>query len=303
MMISRRSFFKKTSLLTATGLIFPLNRIFSGILPESNFTSIRRNVGYYTNRGGTIGWLVNDDAIVVVDSQFADTASSCLNGLREMSARPIDALINTHHHGDHTGGNAVFKPYAGMIVAHSNVPDLQMKQAQMRGGEVEIAVAGTTFDTVWEMDFGDEHIRAKHYGNAHTSGDAVITFENANVVHMGDLVFNKVFPFIDRDSGASIENWIKLLEQVVSEHDNNTIYIFGHSQTAANLTGQTRDLNRMRDYLEAVLSHVSSELQAGSSRDEITGLVSLKGFEDYVSFGPRLSLAANLNVAYDELID
>lgn len=302
MLISRRNFIKKTGLVTATGLLFPLNRIFAGKLSNSNFTPIRRNVGYYTNRGGTVGWLVNDDAIVVVDSQFADTASSCIAGLREMSVNPIDALINTHHHGDHTGGNAVFKPHVGMIVAHSNVPDLQMKQAQMRGGDSEIAIASTTFDTDWAMEFGDERVRARYYGNAHTSGDAVITFEKANVVHMGDLVFNKVFPFIDRDSGASIENWIKLLEGVVSDHDNDTTYIFGHSQTASTLIGQAADLNRMKDFLDAILTHVSAELQSGSSRDEITGLVSLKGFEDYVSFGPRLSLSANLNVAYDELV-
>jgi cyclase len=301
MVISRRDFIKKTGLVTTSGLLLPLNHIFTGIVRDSNFISIRRNVGYYTNRGGTIGWLVNDDAIVVVDSQYADTAASCIKGLSSMSTNSIDALINTHHHGDHTGGNAVFEPLVDMIVAHTNVPDLQRKQAQMRGGDVEIAVADTIFETEWKMEFGNEIIRATHFGRAHTSGDAVISFENANVVHMGDLVFNKVFPFIDRDNGASIENWIILLEKVISSHSSDTVYVFGHSQSPTTLTGNSGDLLQMRNYLEAILNHVSNELQTGASRDEITGLVSLKGFEDYVSFGPRLSLAANLNVAFDEL--
>jgi cyclase len=301
MMISRRDFIKKTSFLTTSGLLLPLNNIFTGLVRDSSFTPIRRNVGYYTNRGGTIGWLVNNDAVVVVDSQYADTATSCVKGLRTMTSNPIDALINTHHHGDHTGGNTVFEPLVSMIVAHENVPDLQLKQAQMRGGEVEIAIANTTFETEWKMEFGNEIVHANYYGNAHTSGDAVITFENANIVHMGDLVFNKVFPFIDKDSGASIENWIVLLDRVIADHNNDTIYIFGHSQTRNSLTGQARDLLQMRNYLDAILNHVASELQAGASRDEITGLVSIKGFEDYVSFGPRLSLSANLNVAFDEL--
>lgn len=301
MIISRRDFIKKTSLVTSAGLLLPLNNLFAGFVRDSNFISIRNNVGYYTNRGGTIGWLVNNDAIVVVDSQFADTAASCIKGLNTMNTSSIDALINTHHHGDHTGGNIVFKPLVDRIVAHSNVPDLQRKQAQMRGGDVEIAVADITFETEWSMEFGSEKVRATHYGNAHTSGDAVITFENANIVHMGDLVFNKVFPFIDRDSGASIDNWILLLENVISTYNTDTVYIFGHSQSPTTITGKSGDLLQMRNYLDAVLNHVATELQSGASRDEITSLVSLKGFEDYVSFGPRLSLASNLNVAYDEL--
>lgn len=299
MNLSRRDFLLKSALFAGASAFLPVSNLFAARL--NNFTELRRNVGMYSNRGGTIGWMVNSDASVVVDSQFPDTAADCLKGIKSKREGGIDALINTHHHGDHTGGNSVFRPETEIIVAHEQVPVLQKIQAQMRGGDDSPTLPDTTFTDSWKKDFGDETVHAQYYGRAHTSGDAVITFEKANVVHMGDLIFNKVFPFIDRQSGASIQNWAYMLGSVVNNHDAETIYIFGHGQPGAGVTGSAQDLLRMQSYLEALLEHAIREQQAGASREEIIGVVSLKGFEDYVSFGPRLSLGANLEVAYDEL--
>ena len=96
---------------------------------ETSFDPLRGNVGIFTGRGGTIGMLVTPDAIVVVDTQFADTAKIALGNLKQMNPRQIDVLINTHHHGDHTSGNGVFRPSAARHVAHRNVPALQKTQA------------------------------------------------------------------------------------------------------------------------------------------------------------------------------
>ena len=277
-----------------------------------NFSRLRSDVGFYTNRGGTIGWLLNSDGCVVVDSQFPDSANDCLNGIKSMLASDfdlsdadsykIDALINTHHHGDHTGGNESFRNYVKSIVAHENVPGLQEMQASMRGGSSEIVSADTTFTNSWSLDVGSETVRAFHYGPAHTKGDSVIHFEEANVVHMGDLVFNRVFPFIDEAGGASISNWILLLEQVGNQFDSETKYIFGHGQQSYGINGTRADVLKMRDYLSALLEHVHRSLQLGWSRDETSGILSLNGFEDYVSFGPRLSLSANIDVAWNEVV-
>jgi cyclase len=299
MSVSRRDFLKKSAAMAAFASVFPFRNLLAA--ENTNFTLIRRNTGFYTNRGGVIGWMVNPDASVVVDSQFADTAADCLSGIREKRDQMIDALINTHHHGDHTGGNGVFRPHARRIVAHKNVPVLQRQQSQMRG-DTEVFAADTTFTSEWRMDFGDETVHATHFGPAHTRGDAVITFEKANIVHMGDLVFNRVFPFIDEAGGANVQNWINVLEATIDKHDTDTVYIFGHGQASLGFTGSYQDVRQMANYLGALIEHVQNSVAAGNSREETTGIVSLTGFEDYASFGPRLSLGANLEVVYNELI-
>lgn len=299
MSFSRRQFLKKSALIAAAATFVPSKVIFAR---DTNFIAIRRNVGIYTNRGGTIGWLVNADASVVVDSQYPETAADCLIGVQDKRPGNIDALINTHHHGDHTGGNGVFRPDSDIIVAHAEVPRLQRLQAQMRGSSADVTVADTVYETEWRQEFGDETVRLRHYGPAHTSGDSVVTFENANIVHMGDLVFNRVFPFIDEAGGAKILNWILLLEQVVEKYDDDTVYVFGHGQPSMGMTGTADDIRHMRNYLSALVEHVEIRNNAGDSRENIVSMVSLEGFENHISFGPRLSLRANLEVAYNEIV-
>lgn len=299
MTISRRDFIKRTGLLSSAAAFLPISHLLAS--DATHFTSIRRNVGIYTNRGGTIGWMVNKDASVVVDSQYAETATDCLQGMKNKRDETIDALINTHHHGDHTGGNLVFRPEVKKILAHENVPKLQLKQLEMRGLSADAGIANATYSDEWIEDFGDETVRLKYYGPAHTSGDSVVTFEKANVVHMGDLMFNKVYPFIDSSSGASVQNWIAVLTKVVTDHDTDTIYIFGHGQPELGMSGGMTALMHMRSYLQALVDHVGEGIEKGLSREAIVGIATLEGFEDRISFGPRLSLGANLEVTYNEL--
>lgn len=291
-MQTRRTFLKHAALLAfAAGL--PLNKL---LAQPSRFTAIRRNVGVYSNSGGTIGWLINADASVVVDSQFADQAADCLKGLQERRDAQIDALFNTHHHGDHTGGNAVFA--AKKIIAQERVPELQKTQGGARSSPV---AANTVFSTSWKGTFGDEIIEARHVTPAHTGGDSIIHFQNANVAHMGDLVFNRVYPFIDRPGGASVKGWITTLETALTWFDADTIFILGHGNPAFGVKGKKAELVKMKSYLAALIDHVEKGIRERKSREEITTLMMLPGFEDYVSFGPRLSLTANLQVVYDEL--
>lgn len=282
----------------------PASKLLARTMHQSgNFRVLRRNTGIYTNRGGTIGWLINPSGTAVIDAQFPDTAGDCVNGIRERREGRIDLLVNTHHHGDHTGGNGVFRPVTDKIVSHSEVPRLMKLQAQMRGSEDGLEYPDTVFETEWSADIGDETLRLHYFGPAHTSGDLVATFENANIVHMGDLVFNRVFPFIDSASGANVLNWIILLEKVVEMHDSETIYIFGHGEPNHGVVGNASDMLHMRNYLSALVEHVEKRSSAGDSREEIVSLVALPGFEDHISFGPRLSLKTNLEVVCNELLD
>ena len=262
-------------------------------MPE--FKDVRRNVGTFFARGGTIGYLVTPDAVVVVDSQFADTAPLFLEGMKPKTQRKFDLLINSHHHGDHTGGNKVIQPNVAKIVAHANVPGLQKKAAAAAKSEENQAYADTTFEKEWSAKVGGETVSAKYYGPAHTGGDIVITFQNANVVHMGDLMSYQRNPRADRPAGASIVNWIPVLENTVKDHGNDTIYIFGHSKAGERLTGSGKDLLELRDYFTAMLDFTRKAIASGRPAEEVAKTAAIPGFERYE--GTPTALQA----AYEEL--
>lgn len=261
------------------------------------FTEIRRGVGYFTGRGGTIGYLINTTGVVAVDSQFPDSAKLFVAGLNERSKnRPVDRLINTHHHGDHTGGNNEFRGLAKRVVAHERAAAL-IKAASERPNAAPQLVPDATFTDVWREQVGDEWVRAKHYGRAHTGGDAVITFERANVAHMGDLMFNRRIPVIDRANGAHVANWVTVLEKTVADHNAETIYIFGHGGANQPVTGASKDLLLFRDYLTALLDHTRAAVKAGQTREQFTvSKPILKGFE---AFGEHS--ANTLGILFDEI--
>ena len=263
------------------------------VTPE--FKAVRRNVGTFTARGGTIGYLVTPDAVIVIDSQFADTAPMFLDGLKPKTSRRIDLLINSHHHPDHTGGNKVMQPSAAKIVAHANVPGLQRKQAAAQKSEANQAYADTTFDKDWKTSVGQETVSARHYGPAHTGGDIVITFQNANVTHMGDLMSFQRNPRADRPAGASIVNWVTVLENTVRDHSADTIYIFGHSKVGERVTGSSKDLLELRDYFTAMLDFTRKAIASGRSLEEVIKTPAIPGFERYE--GTPVALPA----AYEEL--
>jgi glyoxylase-like metal-dependent hydrolase (beta-lactamase superfamily II) len=279
-------------------------------VPE--FRPLRRNVGLFTARGGAIGWLAGPDALAVVDTQFPETAELCLAGLPGRANRTIDVVINTHHHGDHTSGNSVFKPVAKTIVAQANVPALQRAVAERtdaaRSKDVPLPTkaidqqvyADTTFAETWRQELGDEVVNARYFGAAHTNGDAVVLFEKANVVHMGDLVFNRLYPVIDRVGGASIRHWIVVLEKIAREYPADGIYIFGHGSKKYDVTGRRADLLVLRDYLVSLLEHVQAQITAGKNKAEISTMENFPGFTDFHQPLPN-RLGSNLGVAYDEL--
>src|SRR5690606_7740412 len=154
-----------------------------------------------------------------------------------------DVVVNTHHHGDHTGGNPVFKPAAKAIVGHANVPELQRAAAARANQPAgNLVVPDTTFADTWRTTLGGEVVSARYFGPAHTKGDIVVTFERANVVHMGDLMFNRIYPAIDRPGGASIRGWIGVLEKVAADYPADAIYIFGHANPRAPVSGKRGEL-------------------------------------------------------------
>ncbi len=304
-MLSRRAFLGSSAVAVVCGAIAPR---WARAWPQQPapvtavFTDIRRNVGFFTGRGGTVGYLIDATGVAVVDSQFPDSAKLLVAGLAERSkSRPVDRLINTHHHGDHTAGNIAFKGVATKVVAHAKAAEHMRQPPGQNPPAAEQLYPDATFTDVWREAVGDEWVRAKFYGPAHTSGDVVVTFERANVAHMGDLMFNQRHPIVDRAAGASIRNWIAVLEGAVKDHSNDTVYIFGHANTNLPVTGGRADVMQLRDYLTALLAFVGGQIKAGKGRDEILAMRDpLAGFESFGRFGnpnPR----DPVTVAYEEL--
>ena len=298
MKFTRRTFIKASSILTA-GLILPTNKLIYALQESEGgkMKILRNNVGIFTERGGTIGWLISDDAIVVVDSQFPDTAKHFLSKLLDQTERKVDVLINSHHHGDHTSGNFMMKKFTDNIVASENAVALQKKFYGTGDAAQSQVYANITFSDSWSADIGKEKISATYLWPAHTGGDAFIHFEDANIVHIADLVFNGVYPYMDRPGGSNIANWIEYNDELLKRFDNDTLFIYGHGTT---VYGKKNDIVRMRDYLSALLDYVSKNIKAGKSLDEIQKLDPVPGFEDQVSVWEG-ALKMNLTAAYEEL--
>lgn len=299
MKLTRKDFLKTGALFTG-GLLLPGFKFFNPFQEQSyKFTTIRNNIGIFTERGGTIGWYASNDGLVVIDSQYPETAKNLLEGLKQRSPRKIDILFNTHHHGDHTAGNLFLKDYANKIVAHENCKALQEKNY---GGNPEKpqVYPSAIFTSTWGEDIGKEKVVARYFGPAHTGGDSVVHFEKSNIAHMGDLVFNKTFPFIDPNGGGSIQQWAVTLEKILKYYDNDTKFIFGHSIADEFLIGSKKDVSNMRDYLTSLIEFVSGEIKKGGSKEEIAAAASIPGFEEMKERwqGAR---KMNLERAYDEL--
>ena len=263
------------------------------------FTPIRRNIGTFTARGGTIAYLSNPDGVLVVDSQYLDAPKAFLDGFADLTGkRAIDVLINTHHHADHTGGNPIFKPVTRTIVAQANVPALQKIANDQATPPVEQVYADATFDEIWNKAVGDEVVHATKFTPAHTGGDCVVYFEHANILHVGDLIWNNLQCYVDRTpGGASATHWIVVLEQIAAKYPADATYVWGHSAAKLPVTGGRVDALQMRDYLTALVEHVRAGMKAGKPRDQIVADTSvLAGFEGR---GPLTNRA--LAGTYDEL--
>ena len=258
---------------------------------------MRRNVGIFNQRGGTIGWLVSPDGLLVVDTQFADTAPNLVSGLKERSPRQVDVLINSHHHPDHTGGNGVLRSSAKQIVAH--VRSLENQRVQAERMKAETTLPDVTFPETWSVTLGDETIRARHWGPAHTGGDASIHFEQANVVHLGDLLNNRGYPNVDAPAGASVHGWIQVLEKMAAAFPADALYVYGHAEAGHPFIGTRPDLFYQRDYFTAIIDAARRARRDGKTREELAKVEVLPKFEHFGGIKSRLGLA--LTIAYDEL--
>jgi len=301
MKLNRRFFLRSSGLAAGGALLMPRD-LFAGLFGQAEYQmqELRKNAGFFTERGGTIGWYMDNEGAAVIDSQFPEQAGHLIEEIRKNYDKNIDFLLNTHHHGDHTAGNIAFKNIANKVVAHKNSLKNQKKVAEAREEQREELFPDTTYETTWSQKAGKETITATYYGRAHTDGDSVIHLQNANLVHMGDLIFNRRHPFIDRGAGASIENWISVLEQVHRNFDDDTLFIFGHSGEGYPVTGNREDLKAKANYLYSLLEFVRKGIKDNKDVEQITASADVvPGAEEWTGSG----FERNVRTAYQELTE
>jgi len=285
-------------MLSASALLFQKNAMASMLNTfDYNIRMLRNDVGIFSERGGTIGFLLSKDGIVVIDAQFPDTAPHLIEDLKKRTTNPFRYLLNTHHHGDHTAGNIAFKGLVEHVVAHENSLNNQKTGAEKNNSLDKQLLPDMTFKDDWKLKIGDQTIKGDYYGAGHTNGDAIYHFEKANIFHAGDLMFNKRHPFVDRGAGANISQWINDLDKITKKADKDSIIIFGHSLNAGEETGTTEDVKKFQDYLGKLLSFTEQEIKKGVSKEEFIKNTSIPGVTEWTGQGIERPLTA----AYDEL--
>ena len=262
-----KKFLSATLLLLLAVSIHAQQQDFSKV--EIKATKVAGNVYMLEGSGGNIGVSVGPDGILIVDDQFAPLADKIRAALKGLNQGKLRFILNTHWHGDHTGGNVVFGPEAP-IIAHDNV---RKRLSTEQKSEVfkrttpaspKEALPVITFDQSLSVHFNGEEIRVIHYPQGHTDGDSVIFFTSSNVVHLGDDFFAGRFPFVDLESGGSIEGLIRNIGEIIGKIPADAKLIPGHGPLST-----VDDLKSYHRMLQQTTDIVRQKMSAGKTLDQI----------------------------------
>ncbi len=242
--------------------------------------SLAPGIYMLNGRGGNVGLTVGVDGAAIIDDQFADMAPKIRAAVAMLSDQPVEFVINTHLHGDHTGGNDVFGKAGAVIIAQENVRK-RLSTAQVNpstnapiAARAREALPVVTFADSATLHFNDEDLEFWHLPNAHTETDIVVRFRKANILHMGDL-FVGGFPFIDGNTGGTLDGLIRAHEAVLATVDDNTKIIRGHGPL-----GNKAELQAFHDMLVVIRDRVAKLVKAGKSQDDVVAARPTKEFEE-----------------------
>lgn len=223
-----------------------------------------------TGAGGNIGLSAGDEAVFMVDDQFAPLTPKIQEAIAKLSPKPVRFMLNTHWHFDHTGGNENFGKAGAIILAHENV----RKRMSVEGfiefvgmkvkAEPRQGLPVVTFTTDLTLHVNGEDVHAIHVAPAHTDGDAIVHFSKADVIHMGDTFFNKLYPFIDSSSGGKVDGVVAAADRVLRMAGEGTKIIPGHGPLATKA-----DLKAYRDMLATVSKRIRAQVKAGKSLAQV----------------------------------
>jgi glyoxylase-like metal-dependent hydrolase (beta-lactamase superfamily II) len=232
-------------------------------------TKVAGNVYMLEGAGGNIGVSVGDDGLLIVDDQFAPLADKIRAALKGIADKKLHFILNTHWHGDHTGGNVSFGPEA-TIIAHDNVRKrLSTEQKSTVFNRTtppspKEALPVITFDKTLTVHFNGEEIRAIHFPQGHTDGDSVIFFTSSNVVHLGDDFFAGRFPFVDLESGGTVEGLVRNIGEIITKIPEGAKLIPGHGPIST-----IDDLKNYHRMLQQTTEIVRQKIAAGKTLEQI----------------------------------
>ncbi len=289
--ISRFPILKKAILLALLSVIVTAER--SPAQTQSSSLErfqVSENVWMLSGRGGNVGVVVTGEGVIVIDTQYSNSAPAIIEHIRAITTQPIRYIVNTHVHGDHVGGNAILQQY-GDIIAHRNT----FERMRATGAETD-ALPRIVFDREMVLRTGGVEIQLIHQERAHTDTDVAVWLPDENVLITGDLLFNRMTPYVDQERGANTAGWIAFINTLTRLGNTATKVIPGHGES-----GDLDDLSAMGRYLQAVRNTVQSAHADGRSKDEILALTLEELGDEFADWeGNRLSMA--LAAAYAELI-
>ena len=226
---------------------------------EIKAVHVAKNIYMLQGAGGNIGVSVGPDGLLIVDDQFAPLAEKIEAALKKLNPGRLQFVLNTHFHGDHTGGNAHFGQNAH-IVAHTNV---RKRLGDAEGG-TKAGLPIITFDDSLSVHFNGEEIRVIHVPPGHTDSDSLIHFKDANVVHMGDSFFSCRFPNIDLAGGGDVRGYIRNVEEAIKKLPPDAKVIPGHGPLST-----AKELNEFHEMLVETSAIVDKAIAAGKTLDQV----------------------------------
>jgi glyoxylase-like metal-dependent hydrolase (beta-lactamase superfamily II) len=258
--------------LTALILLSPTTGLIAQDMTdvEIEVTEIRESVYMLTGRGGNIGLVVTDDGAFLIDDQYAPLTDRIVAAVATVTEQPIRFVLNTHWHGDHTGGNENLAERGTLVVAHDKVRErMSTEQVSEFFGRTtppsaDGALPVVTFNDEVTFHLGEHTVHAFHVPHAHTDGDSIVHLPEANVIHAGDTIFYGLYPFVDGESGGSLPGLIAAMDRIAEHVDEDTVLIPGHGP----LMGQ-RQLGQYRDMLVTVHERLRSHIDAGEDLETI----------------------------------
>lgn len=272
--------FKRGLLVAATALTLAApgqaQQDFSKV--EVKAANLAPGVSVLFGAGGNIGVSHGEDGTVLIDDQFAPLTPKIQAAVAALGASPVKFLINTHWHGDHSGGNENFGKAGAVIMAHDNVRVRMATDQKTPFGEVKaspkVALPVITYAEGLKLHLNGEEVRVISVPPAHTDGDSVVHWTKSNVIHMGDLFFHKMsYPFVDRSSGGDVRGVIAAADKVLAMANDQTKIIPGHGAVASKA-----DLQAYRDMLVAIVGKIEAAVKAGKSLEEVKAMKPADGF-------------------------
>jgi len=241
-----------------------------GLANAQEISSVADGIHVIRGQGGNIGVSVGADGVFMIDDQFAPATQAILDQIKTVTDQPVRFLVNTHFHRDHTGGNENLGKAGVLIFAHDNV------RARLLSADApKAALPVVTFNDATTFHMNGQTVRVFHTANAHTDGDAMIHFEEADVIHMGDTFFNGFYPFIDAKSGGSVDGVFAAIDTVLALADDDTVIVPGHGPV-----GDRADLLAYREMLTKARDGIRPLIADGRSVEDIVAAKPLAALDD-----------------------